>query len=276
MEIRFQHSPQEVSRMKTEELRNAFLVQNCMENDLLTFMYSHYDRAVIGGVKPVSKMIELPNHPELKADYFLQRREMGIINVGGGGQIEADGIKYELEKLSCLYLGRGTKKISFVSKDRLNPAIFFFMSTPAHFGYPNTLVSKEGAAPVTLGDQSTANKRTIYKYIHGEGIQSCQLVMGLTALEAGSVWNSIPPHTHTRRMEAYFYFDVPEEQRVFHYMGEPTETRHLVVKNLEAVISPPWSVHFGGGTSSYSFIWAMAGENQAFNDMDALKITDLK
>jgi 4-deoxy-L-threo-5-hexosulose-uronate ketol-isomerase len=276
MEIRFEHSPKEVSRMNTEELRSAFLVQNNMVNDEVRYMYSHYDRVILGGAKPVSKTLELPNNEELKANYFLERREIGFINVGGSGHITADGIRYDMERLSCLYLGKGTKQVSFKSADSANPAAFFFMSTPAHHTYPNTLMTKEEAAPVSLGDQSTSNKRKLYKYIHLDGIRSCQLVMGVTALEPGNVWNSIPPHTHTRRMEAYFYFDVDAQQTVFHYMGEPTETRHLVVKNQEAVISPPWSVHFGSGTSNYSFIWAMAGENQVFSDMDALKVTDLK
>ena len=276
MEIRFEHSPKEVSRMNTEELRNAFLVENNMVDDEVRYMYSHYDRAIIGGVKPVNKTLELPNHPELRADYFLERREVGFINVGGGGQIIADGVKYDLNKLDCLYLGKGTKQVSFSTKDKTDPAQFFMMSVPAHHTYPNKLVDKEGAAPVNLGDVSTSNKRTIYKYIHLDGIRSCQLVMGLTVLEPGSVWNSIPPHTHTRRMEAYFFFDLAPQHRLFHSMGEPTETRHLVVKNHEAVISPPWSVHFGCGTSNYSFIWAMAGENQVFTDMDALTVADLK
>ena len=275
MEIRFEHSPKEVSRMNTEELRAAFLVQNNMVDDEVRYMYSHYDRAIIGGIKPVTKTIELPNHPELRAEYFHERRESGFINVGSAGQIIADGITYEMNKLDCLYLGKGTKNVSFSSKDKTNPAHFFLMSTPAHHTYPNTLVTKEGAVPVNLGDVSTSNKRTIYKYIHLDGIKSCQLVMGVTALEPGSVWNSVPPHTHTRRMEAYFFFDLPEQHRLFHTMGEPKETRHLVVKNHEAVISPPWSVHFGCGTSNYSFIWAMAGENQTFTDMDALTVADL-
>lgn len=276
MEIRFEHSPVEVSRMNTEELRKAFLLQGCMVDDEVSCLYSHYDRVIIGGIKPVSKALELPNHAELKAGYFLERREIGIINVGAKGKVVADGVSYELEKLSCLYLGKGTQKVIFYSNEIASPAQFFFMSTPAHQTYPCQLVTKEGAAPVALGDISTSNKRTIYKYIHPEGIKSCQLVMGLTALEEGCVWNSVPPHTHTRRMEVYFYFDLPKGQRVFHYMGQPTETRHLVMDNHEAVISPPWSVHFGCGSSNYSFIWAMAGENQVFNDMDGLQIAELK
>ena len=276
MEIRFEHHPKEVSRMNTEELRKAFLVEKYMINDELNYMYSHYDRVIIGGAKPVTKTLELQNDPELRSEYFLERRELGIINVGGSGTVQADGIKHDLEKLSCLYLGKGTKKVSFKSKDPKDPAVFFLMSAPAHFIYPNTVMHKEAASPVSLGDPSTSNKRTIYKYIHLEGIRSCQLVMGLTVLENGSVWNSVPPHTHTRRTEVYFYFDLPEQQRLFHYMGEPTETRHILMQNHEAVISPPWSVHFGSGTSNYAFIWAMAGENQVYSDMDPLAVTDLK
>ncbi len=276
MEIRFEHSPKEVSRMNTEELRQAFQVPNCMVDDQVTYMYSHYDRAILGGIKPVSKVLDLPNHPELKAEYFLERREVGFINVGGTGTIEADGVAYDIDKLGCVYLGKGTKKVTFKSKDAGSPALFFMMSVPAHQTYPNKKLSKEEASPVAMGDVSTSNKRTIYKYIHLDGIRSCQLVMGLTALEPGSVWNSVPPHTHTRRMEAYFYFDLPEKQRVFHYMGQPTETRHIVMNNFETVISPPWSVHFGCGSSNYAFIWAMAGENQVFSDMDGLTIPDIR
>ncbi len=262
--------------MNTEELRSAFQVSNCMIDDEVTYMYSHYDRVILGGIKPVHKTLTLPNHPELKADYFLERREVGFINVGGSGSIAADGQNYEVDKLGCVYLGKGTQQVTFKSKDSAKPALFFMMSTPAHHSYPNTMLSKEGAAPVALGDASTSNKRTIYKYIHLDGIRSCQLVMGLTALEPGSVWNSVPPHTHTRRMEAYFYFDLPEKQRVFHFMGQPTETRHIVMDNFETIIAPPWSVHFGCGSSNYAFIWAMAGENQMFSDMDALSIPEIR
>lgn len=276
MEIRFEHSPKEVSQMNTEELRNAFLVQNNMVDDEVKYMYSHYDRAILGGVKPVHKTVELPNHPELKAECFLERREIGFINVGGFGIIEADGVAYEMDKLSALYLGKGTQKVSFKSKDASSPAYFFLMSVPAHMTYPNRMLTKEQATPVDMGSQLTSNKRTIYKYIHLDGIRSCQLVMGLTVLEPGNVWNSIPPHTHTRRMEAYFYFDLAPEHTIFHFMGQPTETRHLAVKNHETVISPPWSVHYGSGTSNYAFIWAMAGENQVFTDMDQVAITDLR
>jgi len=276
MEIRFQASPKEVKGMSTEELRSNFLIQQMMKTDELTLVYSHYDRVIVGGVKPVKQKVVLPNEAELRADYFLERRELGIINVGGAGAVEADGVSYDLNKLDAVYLGKGTKAVSFSSKSATEPASFFLMSTTAHHTYPNRKMTKEEASPVNLGDQSTANKRTIYKYIHQDGIQSCQLVMGLTVLNDGSVWNSVPPHTHTRRMEVYFYFDVPQEHRIFHLMGQPQETRHVVMANHEAVISPPWSVHCGPGTTNYGFIWAMAGENYTFTDMDPVAIADMK
>lgn len=276
MEIRFQNSPKETSRMNTKELRDNFHIPALMQDDLVQLVYSHYDRVIIGGIKPFSKAAELPNHTELRAEYFLERRELGIINVGGNGAVEADGVKYTLGKLDCLYLGKGVKKVFFTSDDKNAPALFFLLSAPAHHAYPTRKLTKEEASPVEMGDQATANRRTIYKYIHADGIQSCQLVMGLTVLSSGSVWNTMPPHTHTRRMEAYFYFDVPEQHRVFHFMGEPTETRHLLIANHEAIVSPPWSIHSGCGTSNYSFIWGMAGENYTFTDMDAVAIADIR
>jgi 4-deoxy-L-threo-5-hexosulose-uronate ketol-isomerase len=276
MEIRFQNSPKEVATMHTDELRKNFLCESLLQDDEINYIYSHYDRMITGGVKPVTQSIELANHLELRADYFLERREIGIINVGGTGTIIADGTTYTLEKLSCLYAGKGVKAISFASADAANPALFFLLSVPAHHSYPTQLMSKEEASPVSLGTPETSNERTIYKYIHLDGIKSCQLVMGLTVLKNGSVWNSVPPHTHTRRMEVYFYFDLPAAQRVFHFMGQPTETRHLVIANHQAVISAPWSIHCGCGSSNYSFIWGMAGENLTFTDMDPLAISDLK
>lgn len=276
MQIRFQNSPAETKNMTTEQLRENFLIENLMQEDAIQLVYSHYDRVIVGGVKPVAKTIELPNDPELRAEYFLERRELGVINVGGKGTVIADGVEYSLEKLECVYLGKGTKSVSFKTAHESSPALFYLLSTPAHQSYPNTKYTKEQAAPVNLGDISTSNKRTIYKYIHLDGIRSCQLVMGLTVLEQGSVWNSVPPHTHTRRMEAYFYFDIPDTQRVFHFMGEPQQTRHIVMNNYDAVLSAPWSVHFGCGTSNYGFIWGMAGENQTFTDMDPTPIAVLQ
>jgi 4-deoxy-L-threo-5-hexosulose-uronate ketol-isomerase len=276
MQVRFQNSPRETSQMNTQQLRDHFLVQNLMQADHIELVYSHYDRAIIGGVVPTNAPISLPNEEELKAAYFLERREMGIINLGGKGTVTADGVNYEIDKLECVYLGRGTQVVSFSSESATAPASFYLMSVPAHQAYPNRKMTKDEASPVNLGDISTSNKRTIYKYIHKDGIQSCQLVMGLTTLEAGSVWNSVPPHTHTRRMEAYFYFDVDPAQRVFHFMGEPQETRHLVVANFEGALSAPWSMHYGVGTANYGFIWGMAGENKEFTDMDPQPIASLK
>lgn len=276
MEIRFQSSPKETKGMSTDEIRANYLVPSLMNADAIKLVYSHFDRVIVGGVKPVQQSIELPNEAELRAAYFLERRELGIINVAGAGVVVADGISYELNKLDALYLGKGTQSVSFSSISASDPASFFLMSTTAHHTYPNRKMTKEEASPVNLGETATANKRTIYKYIHQDGIQSCQLVMGLTVLAEGSVWNSVPPHTHTRRMEVYFYFDLPEAHRVFHLMGEPTETRHIVMANHEAVISPPWSVHCGPGTTNYGFIWAMAGENYTFTDMDPVAIAEMK
>jgi len=276
MEVRFETSPKETSEMKTQQLRDNFLVQNLMKSGKISLVYSHYDRLIIGGVVPLSDVISLPHEEELKANFFLERREMGIINVGGNGIVTGDGVVYKLEKLECVYLGKGTKEVSFSSENPSEPAHFYLLSAPAHHTYDNRKMTKAEAAPVNLGDNLTSNKRTIYKYIHNDGIESCQLVMGLTVLEQGNVWNSVPPHTHTRRMEAYFYFDVDVVQRVMHYMGEPQETRHLVVANHEAVISPPWSMHFGVGTANYGFIWGMAGENKEFTDMDPVPVSTIK
>jgi len=275
MEIRFQNSPKETSTMDTQQLRTHFLVEGLMQAGKLKLVYSHYDRMIVGGAVPVAKPLVLPNEDELKAAYFLERRELGIINVGGKGSVLADGNSFELEKLECLYLGKGTKEVSFTSSNDKEPACFYLLSVPAHHTYPNTKMTKQEAAPLQLGEASTSNKRSLYKYIHNDGIQSCQLVMGLTVLEPGSVWNSVPPHTHTRRMEAYFYFDVDENHRVMHFMGEPQQTRHIVMTNREAVISPPWSMHFGCGTSNYGFIWGMAGENKEFTDMDPAPVKEL-
>lgn len=276
MSIRFAISQNETKQFDTEQLRDNFLVSPLMQDDTIQLVYTHYDRVIIGGVKPVSKSVGLPNHPELRADYFLERRELGIINVGGAGKVKLDGQSFELNKLDCVYAGKGTKEVSFFSDNAGDPAIFYLLSAPAHATYPNTKFTKEQAAPVNLGAAETSNKRTVYKYIHLDGIRSCQLVMGLTVLEAGSVWNSVPPHTHTRRMEVYFYFDLGEQHRIFHFMGEPQQTRHIAMANHEAIISPPWSTHFGCGTSNYGFIWGMAGENLVYTDMDPAPVNELK
>ena len=276
MDIRFQNSPKETASMHTAEIRENFLCESLMQDNKVSLVYTHYDRVIVGGVKPVNQSLVLETEEELKAAFFLERREIGIINVGGTGTISAGDETCTLGKLSCLYIGKGTEKVTFESADAANPASFFFLSVPAHATHPTRLMSKEEASPVALGAVATSNQRTIYKYIHLDGIKSCQLVMGLTVLQDGSVWNSVPPHTHTRRMEVYFYFDLPAEQRVFHFMGQPTETRHMVVANHQAIISPPWSVHYGCGSSNYAFIWGMAGENMTFTDMDQVPIAALQ
>jgi 4-deoxy-L-threo-5-hexosulose-uronate ketol-isomerase len=276
MQIRHTNSAKETRQMDTDQLRENFLVSDLMQEDNLQLVYSHYDRVIIGGAKPVNKSLDLPNHPELRAEYFLERRELGVINLGGKGKVSIDDQTFELDKLDCAYAGKGTKKVSFSSSNKSSPAMFYLLSAPAHMTYPAAKFTKEQASPVQLGAVETANKRTVYKYIHLEGIKSCQLVMGLTVLESGSVWNSVPPHTHTRRMEVYFYFDLPEQHRIFHYMGEPQQTRHMVMANNEAVISPPWSTHFGCGTSNYGFVWGMAGENLVYTDMDPAPVHELK
>jgi 4-deoxy-L-threo-5-hexosulose-uronate ketol-isomerase len=276
MKIQFQSSPKETSQMNTQQLRENFLLDGLMQPGTIQLTYTHYDRMIVGGAVPLAKSIALPNEDELKANFFLERREMGIINVGGKGTVSADGVDYSIHKLECVYLGKGTKEVNFASASEKEPAQFYILSVPAHHTYPNKSMTKAEAAPVNLGDISSSNKRTIYKYIHNDGIQSCQLVMGLTTLENGSVWNSVPPHTHTRRMEAYFYFDIDAAHRVMHFLGEPQETRHIVMTNNEAVLSAPWSMHFGVGTASYGFIWGMAGENKEFTDMDQKPIATLR
>lgn len=273
---RYAQSPKEVSGLNTAELRANFLIDDLMQPDKFTFTYSHYDRAVVGSVMPVSSEQELPAYDNLKSEYFLERREIGIINVGGDGEVTVDGTTYKVNKLDAVFAGRGSKQVTFKSLSTDSPAMFYLYSLPAHKEYPHKLIKKEEASPTTLGSSATANERTIYKYIHMEGARSSQLVMGLTILAEGSVWNTMPAHVHDRRMEAYFYFDLPADQVIFHMMGEPQETRHIVVKNNNALISPPWSIHSGCGTSNYGFIWAMGGENLVYSDIDAVAIRDLK
>ncbi|MGE5521403.1 MAG: 5-dehydro-4-deoxy-D-glucuronate isomerase [Candidatus Dadabacteria bacterium] len=268
--------PDDFKAYSTETIRSRFLLEDLAQEGKLNFVYTHYDRMIVGIALPTGAPLELGNYPNLRADYFLERREMGIINVGGEGSVTADGKEYNLSKLDCLYLGKGVKQVSFASKNTNQPAVFYILSSPAHATHPTTLLTKDQSESATLGSLETSNNRTIYRYIHKNGIQSCQLVMGLTILEPGSVWNTIPPHTHDRRMEVYFYFDVPENQVVFHYMGEPTETRHIIMKNYNAVVSPPWSIHAGGATSNYGFIWGMAGENLEYGDMDGLTLNELR
>lgn len=276
MTHRYAISPNEAKQFDTTALRENFLLQNLMQPDECNLVYTHYDRMIVGGVMPANETIELPNEAKLRAGYFLERREMGIINVGGDGKVTTENGECELTKLDCLYIGKGTKQVSFSSNNAGAPAVFYVLSCPAHHTYETRKMTKEEATPSNLGSLDTANERTIYKYIHNDGITSSQLVMGLTVLKNGSVWNTIPSHVHDRRMEAYFYFDVKEGQRVIHLMGHPQETRHLVVNNYEAIVSPPWSIHSGCGTASYAFIWGMAGENKDYTDMDPVTPDDLK
>ncbi|MDB5029381.1 5-dehydro-4-deoxy-D-glucuronate isomerase [Mucilaginibacter sp.] len=276
MKLIYSVHPGDFKSYQTAVIRERFLLDGIVKQNEINCVYTHYDRMIVGVANPVDKQLELENYPNLKAEYFLQRREIGIINVAGDGEVIADGQVYTVNKLDCLYIGKGVKSVKFSSKDKVNPAVFYMLSCPAHVNYPTTLLTNEKAVKVNAGDASTANSRTINKYIHSAGIQSCQLVMGLTILAEGSVWNTMPAHVHDRRMEAYFYFDVPKGQRVFHYMGEGEETRHILVDNYEAVVSPPWSIHSGSGTASYSFIWGMAGENLDYTDMDVFDIGDIK
>lgn len=268
--------PEDFKSYQTALIRERFLVDQIVQPEQLNCAYTHYDRMIVGAANPVNSTLELPNYDNLRADYFLERREIGIINVAGAGEVVADGQTYTLNKLDCLYIGKGVKSVTFSSKNASEPAVYFLLSSPAHKTYPTTLMTNEQAVKVKAGSAATANDRTINKYIHLEGIQSCQLVMGLTILNTGSVWNTMPAHTHDRRMECYFYFDLPQGNKIFHYMGEGQETRHILIDNYEAVVSPPWSIHSGSGTASYSFIWGMAGENLDYTDMDALSITDIR
>ncbi len=274
-DIRRSPRPQDLIGMSTQELREAFQITNLFEPGTINGYFTDLDRLVVGGAMPAGEPIQLQNHKETGRTFFLERRELGAINVGGTGKVIADGETFTLEKLDCIYLPMGTKSVSFASEDTNNPAKFYFLSCPAHAPYPKRMMKSSEATPVNLGTQESSNKRTIYKFIHQGGIQSCQLVMGLTALEPGNVWNSFPPHTHWRRAEIYFYFELGDKV-LSHFFGEPQETRHLFLQNEEIALSPNWSTHFGVGTGNYKFIWGMAGENQMFDDMDAVKPVDLR
>jgi 4-deoxy-L-threo-5-hexosulose-uronate ketol-isomerase len=267
---------EDFKQYNTDKIRERFLLSELKNLNEANFVYSHYDRMITGLVHPGKSPITLGNYEILRSEYFLERREMGIINVGGAGEIETEGKRYSLNKLDALYVGKGVRSVVFHSLDEADPAVFYTLSAPAHQSLPTTYLAHADAFSVVLGSLETSNERRIVRYIHKDGIQSCQLVMGLTILSVGSIWNTIPPHTHERRMEVYFYFDVDEDQRVFHYMGEPQETRHILVSNHQAVLSPPWSIHAGAGTKNYSFIWGMAGENLDYADMDTVPVTEIK
>jgi len=277
MDVRYSPDPLAYRKMDTDELRAHFLVDTLFAPDKLPMVYSDVDRSITGSAVPVKGELQLlGSKKEMAADYFLERREIGIINIGGDGGVRCDGKEIRLRQRDGLYVGRGTKEVVFTSADRKQPALFYFVSYPAHAEYPTTHAPFEKSTPTRLGTVEDANKRTIYKYIHAGAIKSCQLVMGLTQLEGGSVWNTMPVHTHQRRSEIYMYFDIPENALVVHLLGEPSETKHLLVRNGQAVISPSWSIHAGVGTRNYSFIWAMGGENQEFDDMDWVDMKTLR
>ncbi len=262
--------------MNTEELRETFLLEELFQPGEIEFAYVDLDRTVIGSAVPTTAALKLETEPELKAEYFLERRELGVFNVGGAGSVKVDGKTFELAKMDCLYVGRGSKDVSFASADAAAPANFYLLSYPAHAVHPTAMVKFADIKPVELGSLETCNKRKIYKAIHREGIQSCQLVMGFTLLDTGSNWNTMPPHTHMRRSEVYFYFDVDPAHRVLHLMGPPDATSHLVMKDKEVVVSPGWSIHAGVGTKNYAFCWGMGGENQDYADMDAVTVAELR
>jgi 4-deoxy-L-threo-5-hexosulose-uronate ketol-isomerase len=261
--------------MTAEELKAVFLVDRFFEPDTIKLVYSDIDRAITGSAAPVMNKLELNASAELAAEYFTQRRELGVLNVGQSGSVIVDKEEFTLSNLDGLYIGRGSKRIQFSSDDAKAPALFYLLSFPAHMDYPTAHIKLAEAEPIHLGSLEESNERTIYKYIHADGVKSCQLVMGVTKLKPGSVWNTMPAHTHPRRMEVYFYFDLPDDAVVLHFMGKPDETRHIIVHNHEAVISPSWSIHSGVGTSNYTFIWGMGGENQEFADMSPVSMEDL-
>ena len=274
-ETRYASSPQAVKNYDTAQLRSEFLIDNLMESGKINLTYSHYDRYIAGSAVPIQSLTLESNDP-LKSSFFLERRELGIINVGGNGTVTADGVVYELGFKDALYIGSGNKEVVFKSDNANNPAKFYLNSAPAHTNYPNKKVGLAEANKLQLGSMETANHRTVNQMIIGGIVTTCQLQMGMTELKTGSVWNTMPSHVHDRRMEVYFYLDIPENQAVCHFMGQTDETRHIWMNNHQAVISPPWSIHSGAGTSNYSFIWGMAGENLDYGDMDVCKITDLR
>lgn len=280
MDIRYSANQRDFKRYTTEEIRGEFLIEDLYRKDEVVAVYSHVDRMVTLGCMPVEEAVSISKGIDVWAnfgtEYFLERREIGIFNIGGAGKIKADGEVFEMGYKDCLYITKGTKEVTFESNSPDAPAKFYMVSAPAHTSYKTTFIPIEKAAKKPLGSMETSNKRVINQFIHPDVLKTCQLSMGMTVLEPGSVWNTMPAHTHERRMEVYMYFEVPENQVVFHMMGEGTETRHIVMQNEQAVISPSWSIHSGAGTSNYTFIWAMGGENQAFDDMDNIATTDLR
>ncbi|MFY7863959.1 5-dehydro-4-deoxy-D-glucuronate isomerase [Roseateles sp.] len=278
MEIRNPIHPEHAKQLDTAGLRREFLIEKLFVTDELTLTYSHIDRIVVGGVQPVTKSVGFPDNINklIGSDFFLARRELGLINIGGAGFVVVDGVEHAVGPRDALYIGSGARDVRFTSQDANQPAKFYLNSAPAHMSYPTRLVTLEQAKKVTLGEARTSNRRTINQYLIPGVVDTCQLVMGLTQLEEGNLWNTMPCHTHERRMEVYCYFDMADDARVFHMMGQPSETRHIVLGNEQAVISPSWSIHSGVGTQAYTFIWGMVGENQVFGDMDHVAMADLK
>lgn len=276
MSTRYATSLREYPRLCTQELRDAFLIADLFATGSIRMAYWETDRTVVGAAVPLGEPLCLEPLPELASDDFCERRELGVLNIGGVGHVSVEGIEYPLARLDALYVGRGSREVQFSSADRANPARFYLVSYPAHAVHPTRIIRHEQAREVRLGTPQEANERTIYQYIHEEGAPSCQLVMGFTRLESGSVWNTMPPHTHLRRSEVYMYFDMAPDAAVFHFMGAPRESRHLILREGQAVLSPPWSIHCGCGTQAYSFVWAMGGENKRFTDMDAAPLGELR
>ncbi len=280
MDIRYSANQKDFRRYTTEETRNEFLIENLYIANEVVAVYSHVDRMVTLGCMPTTETVSIDKGIDIwknfGTSYFLERREVGIFNIGGPGKIVADGEEFKMGNKDCLYITKGTKEVLFSSDDSSNPAKFYMVSAPAHKECKTTFIPIEKAAKKPLGAMETSNKRVINQFIHPDVLETCQLSMGLTVLDPGSVWNTMPSHTHERRMEIYMYFEIPENNVVFHMMGEGKETRHIVMQNEQAVISPSWSIHSGAGTSNYTFIWAMGGENQAFDDMDAIPTTELR
>lgn len=273
--VRYAANPEDVKSYGTERLRDDFLIENLFESGEINLVYSHYGRQIVGGAMPGSSPLKLETIDPLKADFFLQRRELGVINVGEPGIVKVGDTEYEIDYKEAIYVGRGEEEVSFHQKDG-KQSLFYFNSAPAHKAYPTKKVSQEDAEIVELGSLETANHRVIRKLIVNSIVDTCQLQMGMTQLEKGSVWNTMPAHVHDRRMEAYFYFELPEDQVVCHFMGEPDNTRHIWMQNHQAVLSPEWSIHCGSGTSNYTFIWAMGGENLDYGDMDHVKPTEMR
>lgn len=278
MQVRQSIHSEHAKRLDTTELRREFLIEKIFEADQYTMTYSHIDRIIVGGIMPVGKSVTIGTEvgKQLGVSYFLERREFGAINIGGAGVITVDGKRYEIGNEEAIYIGKGAKEVVFSSVDAAKPAKLYYNSAPAHMAYPTKLITRADVTPMTVGSQETSNLRTINKYLIPEVVETCQLSMGLTKLAEGNLWNTMPTHTHERRMEAYFYFNIDEENAVFHMMGQPQETRHILVHNEQAVISPSWSIHSGVGTKSYTFIWGMIGENQTYDDMDHVKIKDIR